>query len=148
ALDRIGDTPGESGAPDWAYWIDDAQANAQAGYCYLTLRDWPKARVHLRNALAAQADACSREGALRQILLATTFARQSSPELERATALGHQALETLRTDVRPARCEQHLGALAGQLRSYSRNPAAREFVAQVDQVLRRSRRGSRPPRNQ
>ncbi len=141
ALDGLSDKPPESGTPDWAYWIDEAQAHAQAGYCYLTLGDWPKSRTHLGTALRAQSADCSREGALRQILLATTYARQSSSEIDRAATLGHEALKTLSADVRSVRCEHHLTELAGHLRSYRRSSAACEFVTRVDHALRSSPSG-------
>ncbi|MGH8922501.1 MAG: hypothetical protein ACRD0H_29885, partial [Actinomycetes bacterium] len=35
AFDRLGDAPSSVGEPGWCYWLDDAQAHATAGSCYL-----------------------------------------------------------------------------------------------------------------
>jgi hypothetical protein len=39
AFERLTDTGGSSGPPDWCYWMDEAQIHTQAGYCYLRLGD-------------------------------------------------------------------------------------------------------------
>jgi tetratricopeptide (TPR) repeat protein len=96
AFDRFTDPSPSHGDPGWTYWINPAQAEAQAGYCYVKLEDWPRAGFHLRRALQLQDDACTREGALRNALLATTYVRQDSPDMDQAIALGTQAVETLR----------------------------------------------------
>jgi len=56
AFDRLTDERPEHGDPGWAYWINEAQAHAQAGYCYVKLEDWTRAREHLRAALRLQND--------------------------------------------------------------------------------------------
>ncbi|MGH3931964.1 MAG: hypothetical protein ACRDTF_18540 [Pseudonocardiaceae bacterium] len=33
AFDRLGEAPSSSGEPDWCYWLNEADAHAQAGYC-------------------------------------------------------------------------------------------------------------------
>ncbi|WP_326551635.1 tetratricopeptide repeat protein [Micromonospora sp. NBC_01813] len=95
AFDRLTDERPEHGDPDWAYWINEAQAHAQAGYCYVKLEDWTRAREHLRAALRLQDNEYSREGALRHALLATTYVRQDQPELNKALALGDHAVQTV-----------------------------------------------------
>ncbi|GAB3801187.1 tetratricopeptide repeat protein [Micromonospora zhanjiangensis] len=127
AFDRLTDNRSEHGDPDWSYWIDEAQAHAQAGYCHVRLGDWPRARDHLRTALRLQGDQCSREGALRKTLLATTYVRQSHPDLDKAIALGDQAVQTLTGQVTSARCGKHVHNLVGALGPYRRNPAVRRF---------------------
>ncbi|MFV2088980.1 hypothetical protein ACFHWT_31495, partial [Micromonospora sp. LOL_021] len=108
AFDRLTDERPEHGDPGWAYWINEAQAHAQAGYCYVKLEDWTRAREHLRAALRLQNDEYSREGALRNALLATTYVRQDQPELDKALALGDQAVQTLTGQVTSARCIKHV----------------------------------------
>jgi len=72
AFDRLSNSPSSSGEPGWCYWLDEAQVHAMAGFCYLRLEDWARARQHLRTTLRLQDSSCAREGALRHILLATT----------------------------------------------------------------------------
>jgi hypothetical protein len=79
AFDRFSDPVPGHGEPDWAYWLDITHAHGQAGYCYLRLGQWARARTHLRAALAAQGSTTSREGALRQVLMATAYVRQDRP---------------------------------------------------------------------
>jgi hypothetical protein len=62
--------------------MDVTQAHAQAGYCYLKLGDHTRARTHLRHGLRLQDATYSREGALRQVPLATTYIRQDRPDLD------------------------------------------------------------------
>lgn len=64
---------------EWCYWMDDAQAHAQAGYRYLTLGDHTRARSHLRRSLALQNPSYSREGALRHGRLATPTCVRIAP---------------------------------------------------------------------
>ena len=87
AFDRLGDAPSSSGDPDWCYWLDEAEAHAWAGYCYLCLQDWSRARHHYHAALRLQDPSYRREDALRHILLATTYLRQDQPEVDHAVAL-------------------------------------------------------------
>jgi hypothetical protein len=134
---RPGRSPRRShGDPSWTYWINPAQAEAQAGYCYVKLEDWPRARFHLRRALQLQDDACTREGALRNALLATTYVRQDSPDLDQAIALGTQAVETLSGLVTSARCVKHVKRLTDSLDPYRRNALVRQFLEQSTDLLR------------
>ncbi|WFE64028.1 hypothetical protein [Micromonospora sp. WMMD714] len=127
AFGRLTDSRPEHGDPDWSYWINEAQANAQAGYCYVKLEDWPRARDHLRTALRLQGNDYTREGALRNALLATTYVQQEHPELDKALALGGQAVQTLTGQVNSARCIKHVRNLVGALAPYQRTPAVRQF---------------------
>ncbi len=36
-MSAMGNTASEDGDPAWSYWLDEAQVNAQAGYCYTRL---------------------------------------------------------------------------------------------------------------
>jgi len=135
AFDRLTDGRPEHGDPDWAYWINEAQAHAQAGYCYVKLEDWTRAREHLRAALRLQDDEYSREGALRNALLATTYVRQDQPELDKALALGDQAVQTLTGQVTSARCIKHVRNLVGALGPYRRTPAVRRFCNDTKDLI-------------
>jgi hypothetical protein len=123
------------GAPGWCYWLDPAQAHAQAGYCYVRLEDWPRARSHLRNALRLQDSQFSREAALRNVLLATTYARQGQPDPDQAAALGSQAVQALSDQVESSRCVGHVARLISDLTPYARRPAVREFREQARMLL-------------
>lgn len=127
AFGRFTDSRPEHGDPDWSYWINEAQAHAQAGYCFVKLEDWSRARDHLRTALRLQGNEYTREGALRNALLATTYVRQEHPELDRALALGEQAVQTLAGQVTSARCVKHVRNLVGALTPYQRTTAVRRF---------------------
>ncbi len=135
AFDRIGTDGASYGAPDWCYWLDEAQAHAQAGYCYVRLQDWPRARTHLRSALRLQDSQFSREAALRRVLLATTYVHQDQPDIDQAAALGTQAVQSLTGEVDSTRCVGHLARLADHLAPYRRNPAVREFHDQATELL-------------
>ncbi len=135
AFDRIGADGASYGAPDWCYWLDEAQAHAQAGYCYVRLQDWGRARTHLRSALRLQDSQFSREAALRRVLLATTYVRQEQPDIDQAAALGTQAVQSLTGEVDSTRCVGHLGCLADQLGPYRRHAAVREFQDQAAELL-------------
>jgi tetratricopeptide (TPR) repeat protein len=126
AFDLVTDTG--HGAPDWAYWLDVTHAHGQAGYCYLRLGQWDSARTHLRAALAAQGATASREGALRQVLMATTYVRQPHPDIEQALDLGGRALTTLTGQVASARVTGHVIRLSEHLWPYRRNPAVKDFT--------------------
>ncbi|ROO62611.1 hypothetical protein EDC02_4592 [Micromonospora sp. Llam0] len=135
AFDRLTDERPEHGDLDWAYWINEAQAHAQAGYCYVKLEDWTRAREHLRAALRLQDDEYSREGALRNALLATTYVRQDQPELDKALALGDHAVQTLTGQVTSARCIKHVRNLVGALGPYRRTPAVRRFCNDTKHLI-------------
>lgn len=135
AFDRLGDAPSSSGEPGWCYWLDEAQAHAMAGFCYLRLQDWGRARQHLRTALRLQDLSCAREGSLRHILLAQTYLRQDRPEVDHAVSLASQAVETLTGEVDSARCVGHLARLVGDLAPYRRRPAVRQLTDQAAGLL-------------
>lgn len=136
AFEQLGGTPPSHGEPAWSYWLDEAQAHAQAGYCYTQLQDWPRARSHLRSALRLQGDTSAREGALRHTLLATTYVRQRQPDLDRAVHHGTHAVETLLGDVDSARCVGHVSRLVTHLAPHRRsNPAVRQLTDQARQLV-------------
>ncbi|MFD1320127.1 tetratricopeptide repeat protein [Micromonospora sonneratiae] len=135
AFDRLAENRPEHGDPGWAYWINEAQAHAQAGYCYVKLEDWPRAREHLRAALRLQGNEYSREGALRNALLAATYVRQGHPDLDKALALGDQAVETLTGQVTSARCIKHVRNLVGALAPYRRTPAVSRFCQDAKDLI-------------
>lgn len=135
AFGRFTDSRPEHGDPDWSYWVNEAQAHAQAGYCFVKLEDWPRARDHLRAALRLQGNEYTREGALRNALLATTYVRQEQPELDKALALGDQAVQTLTGQVNSARCVKHVRNLVGALTPYRRTPAVRRFYQEAKDLI-------------
>jgi len=136
AFTRLADpSPGDE--PAWAYWISPAQAHAQAGYCHLTLGDQPAAQTHLRAALDLQDPADSREGALRAILLATSYARQPQPDVEQAATHASAAVAALTGPVASTRCVGHLARLTTSLQPYRRKPPVRDLLDQAAPLLAR-----------
>jgi hypothetical protein len=87
---------------------------------------------HLHTALRLQSPrvpaSCAREGALRHILLATTYLRQDRPEVDHAVALATSAVDTLIGGVDSARCVGHLAP-------YRRRPAVRQLTEQATGLL-------------
>lgn len=134
AFDRLGDAPSSSGEPDWCYWVDEAEAHYQAGSCYLRLEDWSQARKHLQIALRLQDPSYVREGARRQIQLATTYLLQAQPEVEHAVALATSAVDTLTSQVDSARVASHLTTFIGHLGPYRRRPAVRQLTDRAAQL--------------
>jgi hypothetical protein len=124
--------PDDAG-PAWSYWLDEAQINEQIGYCFLKLKDWPRATSHMATAVRLQGSTASREGALRLILLAETHAQRGEPE--RASELGARAVETLLTKVDSVRCVGHAQRLRSHLVPYGRVPAVKAFTGSVDQLV-------------
>ncbi|MFN2495809.1 MAG: hypothetical protein ABR608_07865 [Pseudonocardiaceae bacterium] len=135
AFDRLGDAPSSSGEPGWCYLLDEAQAHAMAGFCYLRLEDWNRSRQHLRTGLRLQSPSCAREGALRHILLDTTYLRQDRPEVDHAVALATSAVDTLTGGVDSVRCVGHLARLVGDFVPYRRRPAVRQLTEQAAGLL-------------
>jgi len=136
AFTRLAD-PRPGGEPAWSYWINPAQAHAQAGYCHLTLGDQRAAQAHLCAALDLQDPADSREGALRAILLASSYARQPQPDVEQAAAHASSAVTALSGPVASTRCVGHLTRLTASLRPYRRQPAVRDLLDQAAPLLTR-----------
>ena len=136
AFDRLTDIAPGHGEPGWAYWLDVTHAHGQAGYCHLRLGQWDTARSHLRSALAAQAGAVSREGALRQVLMATTYVRQTQPDLDQALDLAGRAVATLAGQVSSARVVGHVTRLSDHLQPYRRNPVVTAFTDQARHLSR------------
>jgi hypothetical protein len=133
AYEALKATPSEAGDPVWAYWLDEAQVNEQIGYCYTQLEDWERACNHIRLALRLQADPDTREGALRQALLAVTHARQGDPE--QACHVASKAVDILARDVDSDRCVRHVRRVQQALVPYKRLPPVTEFSERVDKVF-------------
>ncbi|MEO7193280.1 MAG: hypothetical protein ABIZ05_00415, partial [Pseudonocardiaceae bacterium] len=131
AFDRLGDTPSSSGEPDWCYWLDEAHTHAFAGYCYLHLRDWARARQHLRTALRLWDPNYARDSALHHIHLATTYLRQDQPEVDHAVALATHAVRTLTGEVDSTCVVGHLARLLSDLTPYRRRPTVRQLTEQA-----------------
>ncbi|MGH3773220.1 MAG: hypothetical protein ACRDRW_17795 [Pseudonocardiaceae bacterium] len=135
AFDRLGDTPGTSGEPDWCYWIDEAHTHAFAGYCYLDLRDWGRSRQHLRTALRLWDPSYARDGALHHINLATTYLRQDQPEVDHAVTLATRAVDTLTGGVDSTSVVSQLARLISDLTPYRRRPTVRQLTEQATGLL-------------
>ncbi|MGH3867922.1 MAG: tetratricopeptide repeat protein [Pseudonocardiaceae bacterium] len=131
AFGRLGDAPSSSGEPGWCYWLDEAQAHSMAGYCYLWLEDWNRARQHFHTALRLQDASYRREGVQSHIWLAHTYLRQDQPEVDHAVTLATRAVETLSGEVDSTRCVGYLARLVGDLAPYRRRPAVRQFTEQA-----------------
>ncbi|MGH3995733.1 MAG: hypothetical protein ACRDSN_25095, partial [Pseudonocardiaceae bacterium] len=134
AFDRLGDRPSSSGEPGWSYWLDEAQAHAMAGFCYLRLEDWARARQHLGAALREQDASCAREGALRRVLLATTYLRQDRPEVDHAVFLASRAVDILTGEVDSPRVVGHFTQFIGHLAPYRRRLAVRQLTEQAAEL--------------
>ncbi len=135
AFDRLGDAPSSSGEPGWCYWLDEAQAHSMAGFCYLRLEDWNRARQHLHAALRLRDPNYRREGAQSQTMLAHTYLRQDRPEVDHAVSLASQAVQTLTGEVDSARCVSHLARLIDDLAPFRRRPAVRQLTEQTAGLL-------------
>ncbi|MGH3887600.1 MAG: hypothetical protein ACRDSZ_13715 [Pseudonocardiaceae bacterium] len=135
AFDRLGGAPSSSGEPGWCYWLDEAQAHSMAGFCYLGLEDWGRARQHLHAALRLRGPSYRREGAQSRILLATTYLRQDRPEVDHAVSLASRAVETLTGEVDSARSVGYLTRFVSQLAPYRRRPAVRQLTEQASGLL-------------
>ena len=125
AYEALRDQPSDSGEPAWSYWMDEAQANEQVGYCYMRLEDWGRARNHLRSALQLGENSGTREAALRQTLFAITYARQGDPE--QACHIGRRAVDVLASKVDSDRCVGHVRRLQDALNPYRKLGAVTEF---------------------
>lgn len=129
ALDALTNgSPPSSGDPAWSYWMDPAQTHAQAGYCHLRIGEHTQARYHLRRAIHLQDTVYSREGALRQILLATTYLQQKRPDIDSALAHAGLAIDVLDGQVDSARCRGHVSRVTESLAPYRRSSGVREFL--------------------
>ncbi len=135
AFDRLGDAPSSSGEPGWCYWLDEAQAHSMAGFCYLGLEDWGRARQHLHAALRLRGPDYRREGAQSRILLATTYLRQDRPEVDHALSLASRAVETLTGEVDSVRSTGYLVRFVDHLAPYQRRPAVRQLTEQAAGLL-------------
>ncbi len=128
-------SPASSGDPAWSYWMDPAQAHAQAGYCHLRIGGHTHARYHLRRAVHLQDAGYSREGSLRQILLATTYLQQKQPDVDSALAHASLAIDILDAQVDSARCRGHVSRLTTSLAPYRRSSGVREFLDKTRPLL-------------
>lgn len=115
--------------------MSEAQAHSQAGYCYLKLGDHEGARTHLRKGLRLQESRYSREGALRRVLLASTYVQQARPEIDEAINLGGKALDALGGEVDSPRCIGHISRLVDDLAPYRRSTNVREFIDRARPLL-------------
>ncbi|MEX5713510.1 tetratricopeptide repeat protein [Parafrankia sp. FMc6] len=129
AFDVFGGATPDHGEPPWSYWFDEAQINEQVGYCYMRLGDWERAREHLFASTGGAGESDSREGALRQALLADTYAQQGDPDS--ACAIGNQAIDALASEVDSARCVGHVKQVSQHLAPYRGLAAVQEFDERV-----------------
>ncbi|MFF0152946.1 hypothetical protein [Micromonospora sp. NPDC005203] len=68
-------------------------------------------------------------------MLATTYVQQEHPELDKALALGDQAVQTLTGQVTSARCVKHVRNLVGALTPYRRTPTVRRFCQDARDLI-------------
>ncbi len=133
AFTALDETRNSSG-PDWSYWIDGAQAHAQAGFACLQLGQHSDAREHLCTALSLQNDTTTRESALRYTLLATTHLHHSDTDVEQAVFYAGTAVKILSSDVISARCVEHLTGIARHFAPHRHRPAVRELTEQISRL--------------
>jgi hypothetical protein len=106
-----------------------------AGFCYLRLEDWGRARQHLRAALRLRDPSYRREGAQSHILLAHTYLRQDQPEVDHAVTLASRAVQTLTGEVDSARSVGYLIRLVSDFAPYRRRPTVRQLTEQAARLL-------------
>ena len=123
------------GEPSWSYWVDEAQAHAMAGRCYLRLQDWERARGHLSDALRLQTDAFAREGVTRHIRLAQIYLRQDWPDLDQALVHGGKAVDALSGAVNSPRIVKRLAPLINGLAPFQKRPDVTDFTARATILL-------------
>jgi hypothetical protein len=133
AYEALRDLTSDDSDPSWSYWMDEAQVDAQAGYCFTRLAGWSNAERHLLKALHGQEDSYSREGALRRALLAVTYANQGSPE--QACDIANKAIDILAEDVDSDRCVGHIRRAQTALTPYRKVAAVRDFQERADHVF-------------
>ena len=136
AFDHLNDTPPSHGEPDWCYWMNPVHAHGQAGYAYLVLGDYPRARDHLHAAGHLHGAAPAREAALRSALLATAHARDTNPDLEAAISEGDNALRALSGAVASPRCTRYLEDFITTLTPHRHHPSVRNFTERARATLR------------
>jgi hypothetical protein len=124
----------DAGGPAWSYWLDEADANACAGHCYIGLGDWPRAQDHLSTAIRLQDDSYRRDGALRRAWLALTYTHQGEPE--QACGVAHEAVDILAEDVDSDRCIDHIRRVRDALAPYRTVAAVRDFDDRTQQLLK------------
>ncbi|WP_156094892.1 hypothetical protein [Nocardia lijiangensis] len=124
-------------SPDWSYWINPAQAHAQAGFCHLRLGETDPARHHLTQALALSPETDQRETALRHTLLTAAWLHPRQPNLELALHHGDEALSLLTDTVSSTRCAHQLAAVVSAAHHHHhREPSLRRLHDRTRQVLR------------
>jgi tetratricopeptide (TPR) repeat protein len=133
AYEAFRDQGMETTDPAWSYWLDEAQLNQQAGYCYTQLRQWEKAQTHLASAIRLQAEPVNRAGALRHTLLASTYAHQGDPD--HACELANKAMDALAEDVDSARCVGDIRRVQSALAPYRKVAVVREFQARAEHLF-------------
>ncbi len=119
---------GPAQGPAWSYWLDESMVEEQAGYCFLELGDASRARRHLGASLSLAPPEATRERALRRTLLATSYVTQGPPDLDRAAALGDQAVDVLTGQVDSTRCAGYVQRLVEATAPYRRNSSVRRFI--------------------
>ncbi|MFJ4966028.1 hypothetical protein ACIP6P_26885 [Streptomyces sp. NPDC088729] len=135
AFNSLDDPTPSHGSPSWSYWMSPSQAHAQAGYSNLRIGDHLRARHHLRRSLQPQEGTYSREEALRDILLASTYQQQPRPDLAQALVHGNRAVDALTGEVDSPRCVGHLARLVSGLSPYRRSRGVAEFIGRTRPVL-------------
>jgi len=133
AYDALRGQPSTSGEPAWCYWMDEAMANELVSGCYMRLEDWGRAQSHLQTALRLQVNPVSREAALRQANLATTYARQG--DVEHACRIGEQAVDILAAKVDSNRCVGKVRRLQTALSPYHKVAVVNDFNERVSTQL-------------
>ncbi len=133
AMETLGGNPPQHGEPAWSYWLDEAQINEQVGYCFMRLGDWSRAREHLTLSAGKQETMSTREGALRQALLADTYTQQGEPE--DACEIGGQAIDVLIAEVDSARCVSHVQKISQHLAPYRDLSFVQEFNERVRHLV-------------
>ena len=93
-----------------------------------TLGDYPRAQHHLHAAARQRGSTACRECVLQTVLLATSYARAPTPDLDRAVAAGDHALHALTDSIASPRCTGYLSTLVDALAPHRQLPAVRNFT--------------------
>lgn len=136
ALDRAFETyerlTSQQHTPAWAYYVDEAFLNAQAGRALLDLDDARRAEKYLRTAMAQTDQSFVQARCVYLSRLAVAQLRQH--DLEQACALGLQAIQ-LANNVNSDHCIDNIRELRRELAPYEGAPSVRDFTEQTRELL-------------
>jgi len=122
----------EQHTPAWAYYVDEAFLNAQAGRALLDLGHAQRAESYLRTAMKQTDHSFAQARSVYLSQLAVARLRQH--DLEQACALGLQAVE-LTSQVNSDHCTDNIRDLRRELKPHQAQSCVQEFTDQARELL-------------